>query len=307
MGPTDSAGHHSVLGSQEARQPGGSTGRALPDRVRAHPLVAYFVATYALSWTYWLVVLGVLGHQTLWWFLPGAFAPAAAALFVTGQVEGRRGVRAFLRRVVLWRVGARWYVYALVVLPFLVGLSGFFLRDGSEQYRGSVVAVAATYLALVVFLAVLGGGQEEPGWRGFALPRLQERFGPLVGTVVLGLLWGLWHLPLFVLVPGYNSSGREPAGVILTFVVFAVAGGVGQSLLLTWLFNNTRGSILLAMLAHGSMNAGRGFASSDQQATITVYLVLALAGAAVAVATHGRLGYRGTPPVPDPRDEPASR
>ncbi|MBG6226489.1 membrane protease YdiL (CAAX protease family) [Arthrobacter sp. CAN_A2] len=270
-------------------------------------MVAYFAITFTLSWGYWVIVLGFLSHQSLWWFLPGAFAPFVAAILVTGRLEGRQGMRVFMRRFILWRVGLRWYLIALVVLPFLAALSGFVLRDGSEQYQGSLGEVAATYVALVVFLTVLGGGQEEPGWRGFALPRLQERYGPLAGTVLLGLLWGLWHLPLFVFVPDYNSSGRDPAGVILTFAVFVVAGAVGQSLLLTWLYNNTGGSILLLMLAHGSLNAGRGFAASTQQATITVSLVLAVAGAIVALSTRGRLGYRKALPPGGSGDQALSQ
>jgi membrane protease YdiL (CAAX protease family) len=212
-------------------------------------------------------------------------------MILTGLIEGRSGARAFLARFLVWRVGVRWYLFALVVLPLLVAVAGYPLRDGSEQSGGPVAAVAETYLAYIGFLALLGGGQEEPGWRGFALPLVQERFGPLAGTVVLGLLWGLWHLPLFVFVQNYNSAGRDPAGIAVTFFAFALAGTVGQSLLLTWLFNHARGSLLLAVLAHGSLNAGWLFVASTRQASITVFLVLAVAGAAAAVATRGRLGY----------------
>ena len=280
----------SAPGSDVASGDGAARVDGLSNLVGAHPLVAYFVATFALSWIYWGLVLGLLGLRSLWWFLPGAFGPPVAALVVTGVTQGRSGVRAFLRRFVVWRVGIGWYLFALVVLPLLVALAGYPLRDGSEGSGGPIATVAGTYLAYIGFLAVLGGGQEEPGWRGFALPRLQDRFGPLLGTVVLGLLWGLWHLPLFVLVADYNHAGRDPAGVAVTFVVFAVAGTVGQSLLLTWLFNHSRGSVLLAVLAHASLNAGWLFVASTRQASIAVFLVLAVAGAGVAGATRGRLG-----------------
>ena len=281
-----------------------SNGKGLRNLARVHPLSAYFLLTFVLSWSYWGVVLGLLGRGGVWWFLPGAFAPSVAAVAVTALTEGRPGVRAFLRRFLVWRVGVGWYLFALVVLPLLVAVGGVLLRDGSEQLGGPVAAVVGTYLAYLGFLAVLGGGQEEPGWRGFALPRLQERSGPLAGTVVLGLLWGLWHLPLFVLVPDYNAAGRGAAGVAVTFVAFAVAGTVGQSLLLTWLFNHTRGSILLAVLGHASLNDGWAFVALTRQASITVFLVLAVAGAAVAIATRGRLGYRALPPA---RDKPGSK
>ena len=183
---------------------------------------------------------------------------------------------------------------ALVVLPLVVVVAGSPFRDGSERLGGSLAPVAPTYLAYIGFLALLGGGQEEPGWRGFALPRLQERFGPAVGSVLLGLVWGFWHLPVFLLVPNYNSAGRDPAGIAVTFLVVAVAGTIGQSLLLTWLYNHSRGSLLIAVLAHASLNAGFVFVAMTRQASITVFLVQGAVGAVVALATRGRLG-RGTP------------
>lgn len=86
---------------------------------RAFPVSTFFVMAYLLSWAYWLVVLGGMGRSTLAWFVPGAFGPPVAALFVTGLVDGRAGVRAFLRRLVQWRVAPRWYVVAIVGLPAL--------------------------------------------------------------------------------------------------------------------------------------------------------------------------------------------
>jgi membrane protease YdiL (CAAX protease family) len=274
-----------------------SESRALPRLVQAHPLVAYFVITYALSWSYWAIVLGVLKKDSMWWFLPGAFAPFIAAVIVTGLAQGRQGLRAYFRRFVLWRVGVRWYLFALVALPLLIALLGLPFRDGSEGVTGTFVQVAGTYVAYVVFLSLLGGGQEEPGWRGFALPRLQVRYGPLLGTVVLGLLWGVWHLPLFVLVADYNSSGTGWAGIALTFAAFVVGGAVGQSLLLTWLFNHTKGSVLLAILAHGSLNTAQAFfVAMNREASITVFLLVLVAGLVLAAATRGRLGYGSLPP-----------
>ena len=178
---------------------------------------------------------------------------------MTGLVDGRDGTRAFLRRWVLWRVGVRWYVVALVGPPALGLLVGLWFQDWSERFTGSGASVIVDYLASLCFLVVLGGGQEEPGWRGFALPRMQERMSPLAASVVLGVLWGLWHLPVFVFVPGYNSAGTGVASIAVSVLVFTAVGTVGQSLILAWLFNHTRGSVLLAVLAHASLDAGSGF------------------------------------------------
>lgn len=266
--------------------------------VRAHPVLAFFALAYLLSWGYWLIVLGIMGRDTLAWFVPGAFGPPLAALLVTGLVGGRDGTRAFLRRWTLWRVGARWYALALIGLPTLGLLIGWVSGDWSERFAGSGPSVVVTYLATLSFLLVLGGGQEEPGWRGFALPRMQERMGPLRASVALGVLWGLWHLPVFILVPGYNSSGRGVASIASSVLVFTAIGAVGQSLLLTWLFNHTRGSVLLAVLAHASLNAGSGLVTG-RGPSLAVVGSFGVVGVVLALATRGTLSYRpaGTPTV----------
>ena len=271
----------------------GLTRRSAPitGLVRAHPLLAFFALAYLLSWTYWLLVLGIMGRYTLGWFVPGAFGPPLAALLVTGLVDGRDGIRVFLRTWVLWRVGLRWYVVALMGLPALGLLVGLLSGDWSDPFAGSGTSVAVTYLAVLSFLLVLGGAQEEPGWRGFALPRMQERRGPLAASVALGVLWGLWHLPVFVLVPGYNAAGTSVASIAATVLVFTAVGAVGQSLILTWLFNHTRGSVFLAVLAHASLNAATGLVTG-RTASTAVVASFAIVGLVLAVATRGTLGYR---------------
>lgn len=260
--------------------------------IRAHPVHTFFVLAYLFSWVYWLVVLGIMGRDTLAWFVPGAFGPPLAALLVTGLVGGWDGTRAFLRRWVMWRVGARWYALVLVGLPALGLVVGLPFRDGSERFAGWSPSLVVTYLATWSFLAVLGGGQEEPGWRGFALPPMQERMGPLRASVVLGVLWGLWHLPVFVFVPGYNSAGSGIASIAASVLVFTAIGTVGQSVLLTWLFNHTRQSVLLAVLAHASLNAGSGFVAAGRTASMAVMASFGIVGLGLALATRGTLSYR---------------
>jgi len=265
--------------------------RPIQSWIRQHRLITFFVLAYLFSWAYWLVVLGIMERDMLAWFVPGAFGPPLAALLVTGLVDGRDGTRALLRRCVQWRVGARWYVLALVGLPALGLLVGLLTRDWSERFAGSGASVVVTYLATLSFLLVLGGGQEEPGWRGFALPRMQVRMGPLAASVVLGVLWGLWHLPVFILVPGYNSAGADAASIAGSVVVFTALGTVGQSLLLTWLFNHTGGSVLLAVLAHASLNAGTGLVTG-RTASMAVLASYGVVGLVLVLATRGTLSYR---------------
>ena len=180
---------------------------------------------------------------------------------------------------------------ALFGLPGLRLLVGLLTGDWSERFSGSGESVVVTYLATLSLLLVLGGGQEEPGWRGFALPRMQVSMGPLAASVVLGVLWGLWHLPVFILVPGYNSAGADVASIAGSVFVFTALGTVGQSLLLTWLFNHTGGSVLLAVLAHASLDAATGLVTG-RTATMAVLASFGVVGLVLVLATRGTLSYR---------------
>ncbi len=271
---------------------------------RARPVTAFFVLAYLLSWTYWLVVLGIMGHDTLAWFVPGAFGPPVAALLVTWLVGGRDGTHAFLRRWVLWRVGTRWYLTALVGIPALGLVVGLPFRDGTERFAVWSPSLVVTYLATWSFLVVLGGGQEEPGWRGFALPRMQERMGPLRASVALGVLWGLWHLPVFIFVPGYHSAGTGLASIAVALLAFTAVQAVGESVLLTWLFNHTRGSVLFAVLAHASLNASEAFIAVGRTASMAVIASFGMVGLITALATRGTLSYR-PPDSTSSREPPA--
>jgi len=149
-----------------------------------------------------------------------------------------------------------------------------------------------TYLVWFVIITIIGGPLlEEPGWRGFALPRLQPRRGPLLGTLILGLLWGLRHLPEFLVPAWVKSSGGSGFLDIVKFVVIAIAFAV----VITWVFNNTKGSVLMAVLVHASIDTLKMpmatlFSPSAMATSILVsYGALALM---IVALTRGRLGYQ---------------
>jgi membrane protease YdiL (CAAX protease family) len=265
--------------------------------VSEHPLLAFFAIAFVVTWVYELLCFGLLDLPGLPWMLLAPFVPAMAAVLVTRAIEGTPGVRTLWQRVTLWRVGMRWYALALVGIPILAVLSFVFLPDGTENLPGSAVLIPPTYLALILVMFFLGGGQEEPGWRGFALPRMQARFGPLPGTVLLGLLWGVWHLPLFLWVPDYNNAGFGFVSVTATFLGF-VGYSVALSLIMTWVFNHTRGSVFMAMLVHATANANFALAPESQLAGTSVVLSIAVLALVILAATRGQLGYRELPLAP---------
>jgi membrane protease YdiL (CAAX protease family) len=231
--------------------------------IRAHPLLAFFVLAFGLTWPYEIVdVLGSWGVLPLRIHLSGAgflvilltgYGPTFAALIVAATVQGRAGVRSLVSRIVRWRVGVQWYAVA-IFLPALLFLGaaqmyGLFGRVPPASHS-SLMTLLFVPLLLVV-QGVFNG--EEPGWRGFALPRLQGRYNALVASLILGVLWTLFHAPIFFThgtsVFG-GQSGESPFGFLVSTVALSV--------LFTWVFNNTRGSVLLTWLFHSAMNTWPG-------------------------------------------------
>ena len=269
-----------------------------------HPLISFFVMAYAFSWIVWSPwVLSEEGVGLLPFELGGAASgllnaaailagPTLAGLIMTVSTEGREGIRRLLHRIVLWRVGLGWYLFALIGIPVVMALGTLILPGGLASFGSLGLGYVLTYLALFPLIIVLGGPLfEEVGWRGYALPRLQPLYGPLVGTLILGLLWALWHLPQFLVPSWAEASGGRGFLAIVKFVVIAIAFAI----VTTWVFNNTKGSVFLAILVHTSIDAfsipmGELFSPSDVANSLLLsFLVLVVV---LVVLTRGRLGYQ---------------
>ncbi|WP_214403181.1 type II CAAX endopeptidase family protein [Pseudonocardia lacus] len=283
----------------------------LLEPVRRHPLLSFFVLANLMSWLAWLPYilsqngLGVwdfrfpeiMGTSQLLGMLPGAYlGPIASALFVTAVAEGRPGLRRWLGRMWRWRVRWHWYAVALLGVPaFMVGSGLAF--SGGEINAPSMMVVAA-YVPGLLLQMITTGLAEEPGWRDFALPRVQRRFGPLGGTMVLGPIWSLWHMPLFLTEWGGwpDVDWNRP----VAFTVFCLAFNI----VMTWVFNRTGESLPLAMLLHVSVNNFASIVWAEMFPALDVvqtYWAMAfgaiVAAALVLIGTRGRLGYQ----VPDRR------
>ncbi|WP_320064380.1 CPBP family intramembrane glutamic endopeptidase [Micromonospora sp. RTGN7] len=285
--------------------------------VHRRPLTTFFALAYGLSWVAWipyilsdsglgwisLPIPEVLGTTQLIGMLPGAYlGPVTAALLVTAAADGRAGLRHWSRRLVRWQVGWRWYLVVLAGVPAVVLLSTFALPDAWGQARMVGVMVFAAYLPMLLLQFVTTAAAEEPGWRDFALPRLQRRYGAVSGTVLLGLLWGGWHLPLFL-----TEWGGYP-NLSWVYPVEFVVGCVPLSLVMTWVFNKTRESLPLIMLLHAGINTtytlvwSEVFPNLDPTAdTLHVQLIgSTVVALLLIVATRGRLGLRAEQPQPEP-------
>ncbi|MFG1948087.1 type II CAAX prenyl endopeptidase Rce1 family protein [Nonomuraea sp. NPDC048826] len=296
------------------REPGQSGIRGLISR---RPLLSFFVLANLMSWIAWLPYilsatgLGVLdfaypsllGGTQLLGVLPGAYlGPILSAFIVTAVTEGRDGIRRWVRRMTNWRVNWGWYALAGLGVPAAIIAAGLALSDGDVRMPSAALLVG--YLPALVIQMVTTGLAEEPGWRDFALPRMQRKYGPLGGTLVLGPLWALWHLPLYL-----SEWGGWPDVTwtrIGEFVVFCCA----FSVVVTWVFNRTNQSLPLIMLLHVSVNNFMSVLYEDmfpsiasiEHASRVTLLAGATAALVVLVATRGRLGYR---PADDPAPEAA--
>ncbi|MBN2391255.1 MAG: CPBP family intramembrane metalloprotease [Anaerolineae bacterium] len=226
--------------------------------IRRRPLLVYFVLAFVLTWG------GTLLHQLAGpqrdSVLPSLFAvpgilmwyygPALAAVIVVWSSEGKDGLRRLLRKFLVWRVGWRWYAF-IVLYPLVLHLvvsgigwltSGpalrFFETEGIPGGNRWMVA-----LILILYHTLVRGIGEETGWRGFALPRMQSRWGVLRGGLLLGVLWGAWHFN-----PANFSLLLSPLGVVIFLNI------VAASVIYAWVYNHTQGSLLIAALFHMTNN-----------------------------------------------------
>ncbi len=256
---------------------------------------------YALSWL-WAIPLAV-DHLVIrrgeGWptHYPMLLAPAIAAVVVTAWTMARPGLRDLLARLVRWRVPVRWWLAALSPAGFVVlaliamAPAGKTLPSAAAfgQFSGTPAIGLVGVLLLITFVGALG---EETGWRGYALPQLQRRFSPLTSSLILAVVWFLWHLPQFFVIAAYRDfSPVQYVGMLLGLFCGAV--------ILTWLYNRSGGSILLVIIWHGLYN----FVSGTQAATgllAAVVTTLVMAQGVVLIVLEVRARRRGRPSVLGP-------
>jgi len=252
--------------------------------VRRHPMISFYVLTYAIAWMLWapLVILrdSIPGPVAFILTLLGSLVPSTLGLVFIGLLSGRAGVRRVLRRLVHGRIGLRWYLAALaltmlvpraVVVMFLVGVD-------TPVVVNTIVGVRFLFAFMIFPGSALG---EELGWRGFVLPRMQARHSALKASLLIGILWGPWHLPLWL-----TGSEGHPISLYVPFVVAVVASCVFY----TWLYNNTGGSLLIVVLYHAASNLPITVLisplGSQMAQPFLIYVALTVvAAAAIVIAT----------------------
>jgi membrane protease YdiL (CAAX protease family) len=232
--------------------------------VRCHPVISFYVLAFVISWLGWVpqaaYSLSLFPIQNPLFSILGAGGPAFAALIVTLVSAGKGGVRELFAPLFRWRVSVVWYGIALFLQPLIL-----LAAIGLDMFLGKPMPdfglVSSWFIVLPMFLTyLLTNLWEEVGWRGFALPRLQARQSSLVSSLIIGVLWGLWHVPLFL--DKNNPMSTFP------FLAWFI-GLVASAILYTWLYNNTKGSLLIVSLFHAAGNTATAVVFVALGGTIT--------------------------------------
>lgn len=222
-------------------------------RKTTNPLLAFFLIAFSFSWFFWS--FGVLDGMkiitlpvtTFVFSVVGAHGPLVAALIMTGRVEGWPGIKSLLKSGFNLRIPLVWWLLILL-LPAILGAVTLWANVALNDFKFDNSLLAQPWMIPPMFVAMffIGGSiQEEFGWRGFALPRLLNKWNPLKASLILGAIWGIWHLPLF-LIPD-TGQYYMPLGVFLILVE-------AFSVLITWAYIRTKLSLFSALLFHTSIN-----------------------------------------------------
>lgn len=296
-----------------------TTSSPLKRLITRHPLIAFFIIAFAGTWIALLpLVLAQNGlglfpynipeigtYPPSYWFsaLGSLLGPTLASFTVTAITTGKAGVRQLLRRYAIWRAGLRWYLLVLVGVPLLqLAFSSVFL--GIAPLTALIrqwPLFFTTFLPNVLIIGVAVQLWEEGGWSGFAIPNLQQRFGAWRASLVIGPLWALWHLPAFF-VPGQIFDQKVDAITMVVQMVLLVIVAIPTRMIMTWVFNNTKGSILIAILLHAALdasNSGSDFIkhllSASQLGSYglaSALLFPLVAAVLLLIFTKGRLSYK---------------
>ncbi|MFC1962852.1 type II CAAX prenyl endopeptidase Rce1 family protein [Chloroflexota bacterium] len=223
--------------------------------VKKHPAISILILSNLLGLGMAYPVIAGLVPSDSMLFLVAAYSASLSGVILTAIVSGKTGLKEMFRRLLIWRVGIWWWglgLFALLIM-FLLGTVGNALFTGS-----TLVMKLAQPLYMFVPLFIMkffldAGLGEELGWRGFLLPRLQARHSALVASIIVGIVWGLWHVPLFMvegMSPTYEFG--QAYGVIPATLGHMVVITIPWAILYTWFYNNTKGSLLLAFVFHSS-------------------------------------------------------
>jgi hypothetical protein len=222
---------------------------AIANWIRKHQLLSFFVLAYLITYGAGFAFVLLSPSQPLppWslaWFFQ-VFGPTFSALIITWIIGGKPGLKGLLSGLTRWKAGFFWYLAAafLFLGPLAIGLIYKAMGNPSPGIQAGQTILSLS--GIVLFTLFSGPIAEELGWRGFALPRLETKHNALVSSLILGVIWTCWHLPLFF------TAGSSQRGIPFPVYLLLVTT---VTIYITWLYNNTRGSLIITILAHFAYN-----------------------------------------------------
>lgn len=260
-------------------------------KIKKYPLVTFFILTFLASWLFWIPNAILFGDKiqkqavteltTFILKFPvfnvlttiGTAFPSIVAIILIRKFYGKKALQDVFSRYRKWRISPVWYLISIALIPLISAISlvinsfimgkNLFLSQ-MTPIGGMVIerGVITTLLFLpVIFISQMISSPllEELGWRGFALPHLQIKFNAFISSILLGFLWGIWHLPLWI---SYDLN-----------IIIGLINIVGYTIIITWIFNSTAGNMLMALLFHASLNISSNFISINQSDYIRPILI----------------------------------
>ena len=246
-------------------------------------LVPFFIIAFLITWGFGAFAIllpvqfeafvGELTDTSPVYFLAIA-APTISATILSFTQDGLQGLKSLYGRLIRWRFGIKWYALVLLGIPAVGWIAARIIGASPLKQANS----PAEFILLLFYVLVTGPLCEELGWRGFALPRLLKRFNPFTASLILGVLWGVWHLPSFFI------GGMVQVGMsILLFLLNAVF----LSIFVTWVFQHTGGSVLITVLIHFTVN----ICASIIGVSLSVLVALLLTVSLLILAFDKRFGW----------------
>ncbi len=221
----------------------------LKNKIKKYPIISFFILTFLISWIFWILQI-FLNKELAILRIAGTFAPFICSIIVTLILEGNRGVKRLLKPILNYKFNIVWYLFCLFSTAFLsftaIGISfslGF--SDFTFNELSKIYLVIPVFL-FVLFFSVLG---EETGWRGFALKKMLEKMNPIYSSIIIGVIWGFWHLPLFFIEGNFHQ--------LIPFWLFLVQE-IALSIVITFIYIKTKKSLLSTHLFHAASNTTLG-------------------------------------------------
>ena len=213
------------------------------------------IALYVISPTYSLTIIEIIISSFI------------VAYIISGGLSNVKGVRELLSKLYIWRVNVKWYIFVIIIVPIIY----FLISIISDLFSGQPVQFQYTISGLIpffIFTLFLNSFEEEIGWRGFALPHLQNHYSPLIASLILGVIWTIWHFPNYI--PQLLSEG------VIIFTILCLAKFlliIPITFIYTWVYNHTRGSLLLVILLHAIGNFSVGLVLSPTLTSFTGLII----------------------------------